>query len=106
MRQKSLGLFALSILALILVMGMGSAVTLAEWPLTTNAAPINVAANLNAGSLTAGTGISGLTFDAANGATGTGWNQGAIGPTDYYQVTLTAISGFNFNISSIYFDRC
>ena len=48
------------------------------------------------GSLTAGAGISGLTFDATNGSTGTGWNQGAVGPTDFYQVTLTVACWFFF----------
>jgi len=105
MRYKQFGLFFVGILALVIVMSAVSAVTLAEWPLTSSAVPINVSSSLTATSLVAGTGISGLTFNATNGATGTGWNQGALGALDYYQVTLTVLSGFNLNINSISFNQ-
>ena len=105
MKNKTISLFALTILSLVMIIGMTSAAALSQWTLTINEASTIVDSNLNAGNLTVGSTITGLTFDSTDGATAIGWNQGAVGANDYYEVKLTASTGYNFNINSIGFNH-
>ena len=105
MKAKIFSLSVLSILALVILISGVSAVTLADWDLTTDGVATSVDTNVNASDLGVGSTISGLIFDPTDGATASGWNQGALGPNDYYEVTLTIVSGFNAIINLISFDH-
>jgi len=101
MKSKILSLFLLSVI--LLSVGMVSAVTLAEWDLTTDGVPTNVDTNLNAGNFMGGLGIGTINF-GVNGAYANSWtNTTTKDSTDYYQITLFPKSGYDLSISKINF---
>ncbi len=112
MKNKILGLFLLSVLALTFVVGAVSAVTLSQWNLTSVATADVVDTNLmTPSSLTTGSGVAAFTtgsFTSPNGATVSGWDQAdiatAITANDYYQVSLSPKTGFDFTINSLSFN--
>lgn len=71
--------------------------------------PDFVAANMTASDFTAGTGLTNVTFAGGNAAA-RGWTQGgdsdaAISNNDYWAFTVTADSGFQFDLSNITLDE-
>jgi len=102
MKSKIFNLLSLSILALVMFMSFASAVTLAEWDLTSDGIATNVDSNVNAGTFTNGLGISVVTF-SADGAYADDWSTGALDSTDYFQITLSPDSGYDLSISAINF---
>src|SRR3989344_1530370 len=103
--KTSLSGFVLGIFAVLFLMSFVSADTLAEWSLTSSASSTSSDSGVTASALTIGSGISNLTFSTTKGATAEGWNTGALGSSDYYQVTLTAKTGSAFVIEKISFDQ-
>ncbi len=104
MSSKILGLFGLSILATLLFISGVSAVTLADWPLTSDGSATNVNANVTAGGFTNSSGISAVAF-GTSGAYSSGWTTGSsINSSDYFQVTLAPKSGYNLTLSAISFN--
>ena len=103
--KTSLSGFVLGIFAVLFLMSFVSADTLAEWSLTRSASSTSSDSGVTASALTIGSGISNLTFSTTKGATAEGWNTGALGSSDYYQVTLTAKTGSAFVIEKISFDQ-
>ncbi|MFH1311283.1 MAG: putative S-layer protein [Nanoarchaeota archaeon] len=104
MRNKLLSLFAFSIFALVFVMSAVSAVTLAEWPLTSDGSPVSVVTNLTAGTFTNSSGISQVTFSAVNGATSSEWSTDTINNSEYFEVIISPQTGNNLLISQISFN--
>ncbi|MBI2043448.1 putative S-layer protein [Candidatus Pacearchaeota archaeon] len=105
MTNKIFALFALSIFVFaFLVMGV-SAETI-TFALTVD--DIGVSTNTNlAGTFVSGSGVTpnpDPTNDATDGAETTDWTMNAaVDATEFYQVTLTPLAGFNFAINSISF---
>ncbi|MFH1608218.1 MAG: putative S-layer protein [archaeon] len=103
MKTKTISLFTLTILSLVILAGFASAATISEWALTSNGVASNVNTNLNAGAFTAGSGVTAISFDA-NGASAGSWTENTnILAEDYYQVTLAPKSGYDLAISQINF---
>jgi len=74
------------------------------WTLTSNADAI-ISGNISSGAMTIGSGISNLTF-SGTGANSTSWESGAsINLNDYYEFTISPLSGYILNISDIQFDH-
>ena len=105
-------------MALVVSVSFASAATLATWDFnatstTSSATSSNV--NLVASSVSVGAGISPGTFTysdngiTANGGLTDGWNEvsltAAVTDNDYYQVTITPNTGFNFVINSVSFNH-
>src|SRR3989344_129657 len=100
MKSKIFLIPLVGIFALILTVGLASAATLAEWSLTSDGSPSNVALGVNAGVFAGGPGISVITF-SSDGARASSWSTGAVNSNDYFQISLTANSGKSVNINTI-----
>ena len=113
MTNKIFGLLALSIFVFAFLLASASAATLSTWDFdatSTSASATSSNSNLVASAITVGTGIvtGALTF-SANGVTAAtttdGWAEltsaDAVTDGDYYQVTITPNTGFNFVLTSI-----
>ncbi len=112
MKTKFFTLLSLSVLALVILMGVGSAVVLAEWELTTDGDASNVLANVNAGDFTGGLGIKtgsadpegSIDFDL-DGADSKYWTEDpTLDTTDYFQIILSPETGYDIIISNINFE--
>jgi len=105
MKTKILSLISLSILSLVLIASMASADTLATWSLTTDGdATSGVHENVTAGIFTGGIGITALDFSGGNGATAGSWTEStSIDSTNYFEFTLSPITGVGLTISQIDF---
>ena len=116
MKNKSFALFALSVFVFAFLIAGVSAVNLATWDFnasSTTASATSSNTNLAASAITVGAGVvPGALVFSADGLTATtttdGWNEAtiaaAVTDNDYYQVTVTPNSGFNFVITSINFN--
>jgi len=103
MENKTLKLMVLSVFTLALLAGLGSALTLAEWPLTSDGVATPVDSSVSAGDLAFGSTLANTGFDATDGANATGWNLVSLGANDYYEVTLNPNLGFDLTITSVSF---
>ena len=70
MKTKFFTLLSFSVLALVMMMSLVSAATLAEWSLTTGGVASNVFANVNAGDFDFGSGLTSTGFDPSDGFSG------------------------------------
>ena len=76
----------------------------ATWALTTNGNPVTTG-NISATAISGGPGISGITFNT-NWATATGWsNSGSIDANDYFELSISPLSGYNLILSGLSFDH-
>ena len=113
MTNKIFALFALSAFVFAFLIAGVSAATLATWDFSatsTTAAATSSNANLVASAITTGTGIDVADFtftdDGVEADVGTdGWDETAIDLDDYYQVTITPNTGFNFVLTSVSFNN-
>ncbi|MEK6917856.1 MAG: hypothetical protein AABW51_02810 [Nanoarchaeota archaeon] len=105
-----IGLIVISILFL----GIVSATTLSQWPLTLNGSASNINSNVNAGDFIAGSEINGNVGEGviignfaitSAGASATNWPTGALDSNSYYQISVSPKTGFNLNINSINFGQ-
>ena len=88
---------------LVLLVGLTSAASLAEWELTTDGVAINVNSDVNAGTFTS----SGVTFNefGDNGANAEDWSLiNSVDSTKYFEVTISPDSDHTLTISNINFD--
>ncbi len=106
MANKTLTLLSLSVLALLAIVAFASAEALATWNLTTNAQASGVdTTQLTAGDLTIGAGATLVGYNTTTGIGATSWDTADVDATAYYQVTLSALTGYNFVVDSISFEH-
>jgi acyl-coenzyme A thioesterase PaaI-like protein len=103
MKTKFFTLLSLSVLTLIVLMGVGSAVDLASWSLETDETATFVVANVVAENLTGGTDQSPVSNFDPNGAYEGGWDSTSINDTDYFQVTISPNTGYELTLSQLSF---
>jgi hypothetical protein len=78
------------------------AATLAEWSLTMDGTPSNVATHVSAGDFTGGSGISSVNF-GPSGAYAHSWSTGGYESNDYFQITIAPEIQNELNITDIRF---
>ncbi len=118
MTNKIFALFAFSVIAFAFLVAGVNAATISQWDFSatsTTASATSSNSNLVASAVTVGTGIDntgGFSFTGDGitaGTTTNGWDEttlaAAVTDNDYYQVTITPNSGFNFVITSISFNH-
>ena len=102
LKTKIFVLLSFTVFVLAIASAFGSALTFAEWDLTTNGNPTNVNSNVNAGNFVGGSGISSVTF-GANGASASSWSLSGLNNDDYFQISISPQSGKNLVITDINF---
>lgn len=77
---------------------------IAVYPLTSDGIPSSTDPNLTASNFTNGVGTGNFSF-GASGASANNWSVGAIDPTDHFQISLTANTGYTITIQQILFSE-
>src|SRR3989344_4370476 len=99
MKNKIFSSLIFGMFLLTFLVGAVSAATLAEWTLNSTGSASNVDANMIAGDLTNGPGISSITY-SSEGARANNWTDSSSPDSDkYFQVTIAPKSGYNLSIS-------
>ncbi|HJZ19051.1 MAG TPA: hypothetical protein VJ208_03015, partial [Candidatus Nanoarchaeia archaeon] len=101
MKNKTMSLFALTLLVMAFAVAGVNAAALSTWALTANASASDVNSHLAVGDLTA-VGVTGF-VSSPSIIFASGWNSATFDSGKYYQVSLTAPTGFNFALTSTSF---